>query len=189
MVAVVRSGISEEDQGDCWPIVFTKKGLRAAYLYKGQPGKDYDKSEKCVRYVRIFGQVSIIGWEGLEIGLLSKNTIVETHSMSITDFGSTAQILNMEYDFEKAAKETDAAHTKSKKRTAKTTPDESEALDEDKNPTGPVTRSNRQASTKASRAADSKRPRKESDDKAAVERENETVAPLRKGKGCREGGQ
>ena len=73
-------------------------------MHKRQPGKDYDKSEICVKYVRIFRQITMISREGLEIDLPGKKNTAEPHSMSTTEFGLTAQIPSMEYDFEKAAK-------------------------------------------------------------------------------------
>ena len=36
VVAVLRSGISGEERSDRYPTVFTKKGLKAAYINKGQ---------------------------------------------------------------------------------------------------------------------------------------------------------
>ena len=50
VVAVVRSGLSGDDRADRWPIVFTRKGLRAAYIHKGQPAKGGENSQ-VTRYV------------------------------------------------------------------------------------------------------------------------------------------
>ena len=60
VVAVVRSGLSGDDRADRWPMVFTRKGLRAAYIYKGQPAKGRENSQ-VTRYVRIFGEISMVG--------------------------------------------------------------------------------------------------------------------------------
>ena len=109
VVAVVRSGLSGEDRAERWPIVFTRKGLRAAYVHKGQPAKGHDITSKCTRYVRIFGEVSMIGQEGVDIGLPSKVDTVEPHSTSTTDFGLVAQNQATDYDFSKAEKEAESA--------------------------------------------------------------------------------
>ena len=62
VVAVVQSSISGDERNRRWP--FTQKGLRSAYVHKGQAAKAYDPNAKSFKYVRIFGQITMFGFEG-----------------------------------------------------------------------------------------------------------------------------
>ena len=111
VVAVTKSMISGAERQDRYPSVFTSRSIKASYVHKGQAAKARDAAN-VVKYIKIFGEHTMFGDEGVEAELPPRSTKGTPHSTGATELSLTAQDPKMEYNFKDAAVRAKAARQK-----------------------------------------------------------------------------
>ena len=101
-VAVVEGGASQVIRRNKWPAVFSAKELRPDYVHKGQAAKTINPDDRAYYYKILFGNRSMHGQEGANVGL-SPITDAKSHGGASTTNGERCQVQSNEYDIVAAA--------------------------------------------------------------------------------------
>ena len=91
--------------------MFSPKGvcLKANSVHKGEATKSFDNKNKSLKYIKIFGIITMFGSEGAALRLPDKTTSIPIHTTSNTQLSLMAQVQSEDYDFEDADAQAEAA--------------------------------------------------------------------------------